>query len=237
MQWEKFKNNFHPSYWSKMQKWVESKDCDKLYSKLKERSKMGHKIAPSSYNTWRIFKELPLDEIKVIIIGMDPYNKFINGSSIADGISMSCSITEKLQPSLEKFYCGIENELYNGLNLSYNKNPDLLYLVKQGIFLGNSAYSVECNKPGSHISLWEPFQKYFFEEIVGYSGIPILLLGQEAQKLEKYITPFTHVFTLPHPVSASYTDSKWETLEVFGKINKIIKENNNFYIKWLDEYS
>ncbi len=219
-----------------MKSFIESSECDKLYSKLKERSKMGHKIAPSSQNTWRMFKELPLNEIKVIIIGMDPYNKFINNSPIADGISMSCSITEKLQPSLEKFYSGIEEELYNGLNLSYNKNPDLLYLVKQGVFLGNSAYSVECNKPGSHIPYWESFQKYFFEEIVGYSGIPILLLGREAQKLEKYITPFTHIFSLPHPVSASYNDSNWSTNGVFGKINKIIKENNNLTIKWLEEY-
>src|SRR6476620_11809146 len=236
MEWSKFKDNFHPSYWPKMQKWVESEDCDKLYAFLKERSRLGHKIAPDSRFTWRIFKELPLDEIKVILIGMDPYNKFIDGHSIADGISMSCSITSKLQPSISKFYEGIEKELYDGLNLSYNQNPDLLYLVKRGVFLGNSAYSVERNKPGSHISAWEPFQKYFLEEIVGYSGIPILFLGSEAAKLKKYVTPFTHTFFLKHPVSASYINDEWSTDGVFGKINRIIKENNNFDLQWLDTY-
>jgi len=235
MEWEKFKDCFHFSYWDKIKPFIESKECDEIYTHLKNRSKAGHKIAPNSDKTWRIFKELPLDEIKIIVIGMDPYSKFINNSPIADGIAMSCSVTEKLQPSLEKWYSGIESELYEGLNLQYAKNPDLLYLVKEGVFLTNCALSVEQNKPGSHISLWEPFQKYFLENIVGYTGIPILFLGNEAAKLEKYVTPFTHTFKLKHPASASYIDGDWETNGVFGKINKIIKENNNFTINWLDD--
>lgn len=235
MNWDSFKDNFHESYHNKIKPFIESKECDKIYSHLKERSRKGVKIAPNSDLTWRLFKEIPLGEIKVIICGMDPYNKFIGGRSIADGISMSCSVTEKLQPSLEKFYEGIENELHNGLNVNYYKNPDLMYLVKQGVFLMNAALTVEKDKPGSHISLWEPFMKYFFENVVGYTGIPVLFLGKEASKLERYVTPFTHIFHLSHPASASYNNGEWETEGVFKKINQIIYENNGYKVTWLDD--
>jgi len=234
MHWIKFKDYFHPSWHPKMQKWVESEACDKIYEFLKNESKRGKKITPLSSLTYRAFLETPLNEIKVCIAGFSPYHTAKNGVLIADGLLMGCSITGKCQPSLEQFYKGIEKEVYNGLALDRHKNPDVLYLAKQGVFMFNTSLTTELNKPGSHLDIWEPFTKYVIEECLGYTGIPIVFLGKEAAKCQKYVTPFTHSFVLKHPASASYASGEWDCEGVFRKINKIIKENNNYVIDWLE---
>ena len=117
MNWDKFKENFHESWHLKMQPFIESEACDKIYAYLKKESQRGKSIAPLSINVYRCFMETPLDEVKVVMLGMCPYHSLKQGFPVADGLLMGCSTTGLLQPSLEKFYQGIEIELYNGLNL------------------------------------------------------------------------------------------------------------------------
>lgn len=234
MKWNKFQECFHESWHDKMQPFIESEECDKIYAYLKKESGRGKKIAPLSSNVYRCFLETPLTELKVIIVGMCPYHTLKNDSPVADGLLMGCSITDVLQPSLEQFYSGIERELYDGFNLNYIKTPDVSYLANQGVLMFNAALTTEINKAGSHLSLWEPFVKYFFEDVVGTEGAPIIFLGKEAAKYKKYVQPFKWTFELSHPASASYKQTEWDTEGVFGKVNKIIKDNNNFTIEWLD---
>src|SRR5690606_18010295 len=163
MIWDKFKDYFHKSWWKDIKPFIESEECNQIYAYLKQRSKEGVKILPPSHLTYRIFKEVPLDGIKVVVLGYCPYHSIDNDTPVADGIAFSCSVTEKIQPSLDSWYDGIENDLYGGLNLTYKKNPDLSYLLKQGIFLWNSSLTVEHNTPGSHQILWKPFTKYVLE--------------------------------------------------------------------------
>ena len=235
MQWQKFKDNFHPSWWNKIQPFIESKECDAIYEFLKKEGKRGKKIAPISSLTYRAFLETPLDQCKVAIVGLCPYHSAKNGVLIADGLCMSCSISGSLQPSLEKFYEGLENELYNGLNLNLTRTPDLSYLAKQGVLLFNAALTTEFGKVGSHLEIWEPFTKYVIEEALGYTSIPIIFLGKEAAKFKRYVTPFTHSFILDHPAYAARTTAEWDTKGVFKKVNQIIWENNGEKIKWMEE--
>jgi uracil-DNA glycosylase len=148
---------------------------------------------------------------------------------------MGCSYTEKLQPSLLKFYEALEKELFDGLNLKYVKNPDVSYLAKQGVLMLNAGLTVEMNKAGSHNKIWEPFMKHLFENILSYTGVPFIFLGKDASYYERYVPPFTWSFTLSHPASAAYKQSDWDTEGVFGKVNKILKGNNNLTINWLQE--
>ena len=159
MNWELFKDCFHESWHSKMQPFIESEECDNIYKYLKSESKRGKKIAPLSSVIYRCFKETSLDDVKVVMVGMCPYHTFYNDQPVADGLLMGCSVTNKLQPSLLKFYEGVEKELFNGLNLTYQKLPDVSYLAKQGVLMFNAALTTEMNKAGSHIELWEPFTK------------------------------------------------------------------------------
>jgi uracil DNA glycosylase len=169
------------------------------------------------------------------MVGMCPYHTFSNGEPVADGLLMGCSVTGRLQPSLEKFYDGVEKELYDGLSLKHVKNPDVQYLANQGVLMYNAALTTEMNKAGSHIALWEPFTKYVLEEIVTPTGVPVIFLGKDASKYEKYTNPFSWNFVLTHPASAAYKQSDWNTEGVFTKVNKVLKDNNNFHIEWLDK--
>ena len=235
MKWEKFADQFHESWHIKMKPFIESNECDAIYEFLKKETKRGKKIAPLSSNVFRAFKETSLDDLKVVMIGMCPYHTMKNGVAVADGLLMGCSITNALQPSLEQFYGALERELHNGLNLKYVKTPDVSYLAKQGVLMLNAALTTEINKAGSHIALWEPFTRYLFEHVLDTAGVPFIFLGKDAAKYERYVPPFTWSFTLSHPASASYKNTDWDTEGVFGLVNRILKENNNYEIMWLYE--
>jgi len=235
MTWEKFKDFFHPSWHVKMQPFIESKECDEIYKFLKKESGRGKTIVPLSSNVYRCFKETSLDDLKVVMLGMCPYHTLKNGEPIADGLLMGCSNTNYLQPSLQQFYDAIEREMHGGLNLKAYKFPDVSYLAKQGVLMLNAALTTEINKAGSHMALWEPFTKYVFEEILAVTGVPIIYLGKEAAKYEKYASPFSWSFPISHPASAAYKQDEWKTEGVFTKVNKILKDNNNFKINWMLE--
>lgn len=234
MNFDKFKDCFHESWHTKIQPFVESEQCDKIYEHLKKEVKRGKRIAPLSCNIYRCFMETPLTDVKVVMMGMCPYHSSKFDQPIADGLLMGCSTTQVLQPSLEQFYGAIERELYDGLDLKHFKNPDVSYLAHQGVLMLNAALTTEIGKAGSHIELWEPFTKYLFEEVLYYSGAPVIFLGKDASKYKKHCAPFTWTFTLSHPASASYKNTDWDSEGAFGKVNKILKDNNNFNIEWLD---
>lgn len=233
LDWDKFEPKFG-TWAKKIKPFFDNGGFDPIFEFLKSEGRRGKKIAPVSDLVFRCFRETDINDCKVVLVGMCPYHSAYNHVLIADGLAMSCSITGKLQPSLEKFYEGIENEVYNGLALDRIKNPDLKYLAKQGVFLFNAALTTEFNKAGSHQEIWEPFTKYVISEALGYTGIPIIFLGKEAAKYERFVTPFTHTFVLDHPAYAARTHSEWETKGVFRKVSDIIWQNNRFKINWLD---
>jgi uracil-DNA glycosylase len=216
-----------------MQPFIESEECDNIYKHLKHESKRGKQIAPLSQNVFRCFYETPYDDVKVVMIGMCPYHSTKNGEYVADGLLMGCSTTGILQPSLQKFYDGIEKEMYNGLCVTCDRNPDVSFLAKQGVLMYNAALTTEINKAGSHIQLWEPFTKYLLEQVLATTMAPVIFLGKDAAKYQKHVAPFTWTFTLSHPASASYKQDDWDTEEVFTKVNTILKDNNNTEISWL----
>jgi uracil-DNA glycosylase len=234
MNFEKFKSCFHESWHTKMQPFIESAECDAIYAYLKKETRRGKQIAPLSSNIYRCFMETPLTDLKVIMVGMCPYHTMKNNVCVADGLLMGCSSTDYIQPSLEQFYDAVEKDVFKGLELSAVKGPDVTYLAKQGVLMLNAALTTEINKAGSHLSIWEPFMKYFFENVVSLEGAPIIFLGKDAAKLEKYVSPFKWVFKLSHPASAAYKNSEWDSEGTFTKVNKILKDNNNYTVEWLD---
>lgn len=236
MQFEKFKHLFHESWHDKIRPFIESEECDNIYKFLKTESQRGKKIAPLSVNVYRCFLETPLDELKVVILGMCPYHTLKDGSPVADGLALSCSVTGYLQPSLDQFYKAIEKDVYPNMCLDCDlKHPDLTYLANQGVLLLNAALTTEINKAGSHLAIWEPFIKYVFENILSTTGAPTIFLGKEAAKFTRYTGLFAHNFVVSHPASASYKNTDWDCENVFSKVNKLLKEINNYQINWLYE--
>jgi uracil-DNA glycosylase len=235
MLWDKFKDHFHESWHDVMRPFIESEECDAIYEHLKTESRRGKKIAPLSSVTYKCFKVTPLNEMKVVVLGMCPYHTQLNGLPVADGLLMGCSVTDKLQPSLEQFYNAVEKDCYKGLNLKYKKTPNVEYLAEQGVLMLNAALTTEINKAGSHLKIWEPFIKYVFENAIAPSRVPVVFLGKEASKFKRYMPPLTWSFELSHPASASYKNTDWDSEGVFTKVNRVLLDEKKTQIYWLDE--
>lgn len=234
LKWESFESKLG-SWGSKFYPFYLSSGFDPIYEKLKFEAKRGKKILPNSEVTFRAFEECPFENLKCVICGISPYHTMKNGMPIADGIALSCSLTKYPQPTLDQWFNACERELNNGLCLPCVKNPDLKYLANQGVLMLNAGLTCEYLKPCSHNSVWEPFMQYLFEKVLDVTGVPIVLLGKEAHKLEKYITPFTQIIRLSHPASASYNNTEWDSQGMFKTINTILKHRNNETINWFDE--
>ena len=235
MNWDKFKDHFHESWHEVMKPFVESEECDTMYAHLKSESRRGKKIAPFASDTYRCFRETPLNEMKVVLLGMCPYHTLFDGLPVADGLLMGCSVTGRLQPSLEQFYNALEQDLYNGLNLRAHKHPDVSYLAHQGVLMLNAALTTEINKAGSHLKIWEPFIKHVFENAIAPSGVPVVFLGKEASKFKRYMAPLTWSFELSHPASAAYKNVQWSSEKVFSKLNRMMIDEKKQLISWMDE--
>jgi len=235
MNWDKFQEHFHESWHEVIRPFIESEDCDDIYSFLKTESRRGKNITPSSFNTYRCFKETPLDEMKVVLLGMCPYHTKINGVPVADGLLMGCSQTDVIQPSLSQFYNALEKDVYSGLKLNIKKNTDVEYLARQGVLMLNAALTTEINKAGSHLKIWEEFIKYVFENAIAPSKVPVVFLGKDASKFKRYMAPLTWSFELSHPASASYKNTEWDSESAFSKVNRVLKDNGKSQINWLDD--
>src|SRR6266496_3232059 len=130
---EKFKDKFSEDWWMKIESLFGNGTIEEIYKHLKRRKREGKVIAPDSENTFRCFKETPLNNLKVVLIGMSPYHTIRNNKIVADGLLMSCSNHEKeeyLAPSLSNFYDALEEEFYNGLCVPCERPSDVKYLCE-----------------------------------------------------------------------------------------------------------
>jgi uracil-DNA glycosylase len=190
-------------------------------------------IVPENKDTFRAFSTVNPGNIKVIFYLMDPYPRYYkDGKTMqATGIAMDCSNSPdgKLQPSLENWYDAMDNELGDKVL----RSKDLTYLHQQGVMMLNTDLTCKLNKTQSHEGLWEPFQKYFLEQVVGSdTQIIYVLCGKSSERMERYINPFCTIFKLSHPAAASHTHTDWDSKGVFTKINRIIKDHNGGHIFW-----
>lgn len=227
MDWIKFKNKFHLSWHSKIQKFIESKECDEIFAYLKKRKEEGVEIAPSAFCLFRAFRDTNLNELKCVIIGENPYNSFVEEQPIDTGVLFGSSI--KLQPNLLEFYNGLEKELYNGLNLNIIYDYDLNYLTSQGVLMIPSSLTIEKNAKKGHSKIWKPFIEFLLREIISYTNVPILFLGRSKQYMKEY-EQSNYCYSLELPTIGNV----WDTKKVFSAINNNIWESNKETIMWLN---
>lgn len=210
---------------------IESKEMWDIMQKIHE-DRQDETIVPESKNTFRAFATTDPKNIKVIFYLMDPYpRRYKEGVYQATGIAMDCSNSPngKIQPSLDIFYNGINSEL----GIKVEKSPSLQYLHEQGVMMLNTDLTCKYNKTASHKGLWEPFQKFFLEEIMGSRNEVIYVLcGAPSKKLERYINPFCNIFKIEHPMASGHSHMEWDSKGIFKQINRILKDNNNWEVYW-----
>ena len=229
MTYDQLSGHFDDGWEPIMRPIVEGEEFDKVINHLKKESLAGKVICPEAPNLFRAFKECRFEDLKVIILLQDPYFSKRGGKIIADGLAMSCSITDYPQPSLVQFYRGMEKELAKGLDLHMYKDADLSYLAKQGVLLLNAALTVELEKKGSHAELWKPVTRQIVEGISRSEkqNLVWILMGSKAQEFEDNIPPFDHwILRTTHPAAASYAGGEWDSEGVFSRTNEILEKYN-----------
>lgn len=203
---------------------------DELNNMIKEidEQRLTKTIYPPKEQVFRVF-DLPLKDIKVVILGQDPYHN----PDQACGLSFSVNDGVPLPKSLINIY----KELHDDLGIKPAKTGNLESWFKQGVFLLNAVLTVEKNSPASHSKIgWENFTDYIIENISEKNeNIVFVLWGAYARSKNKLIDPSKHKIiesAHPSPLSAyrGFFGSK-----VFSQINSYLAENDretiNFELK------
>ncbi len=184
---------------------------------------------PPKEDIFKAFKLTPLDNLKVVIFGQDPYyNK-----NEANGLAFSVNDNIKLPPSLKNIFKEIYLE-YN-INDDLPSNGDLSYLAKQGVLLLNTILTVKEKSPLSHKNkMYEEFMKdllLFLSNI--NKPIVFLLWGNNSLKLEKYILNKNHlIIKTSHPSPLSANKKGWFNSNCFKNTNEFLINNNIEPISW-----
>lgn len=203
---------------------------DELNNMIKEidEQRLTKTIYPPKEQVFRVF-DLPLKDIKVVILGQDPYHN----PDQACGLSFSVNDGVPLPKSLINIY----KELHDDLGIKPAKTGNLESWFKQGVFLLNAVLTVEKNSPASHSKIgWENFTDYIIENISEKNeNIVFVLWGTYARSKNKLIDSAKHKIiesAHPSPLSAyrGFFGSK-----VFSQINSYLAENDretiNFELK------
>ncbi|WP_049691035.1 uracil-DNA glycosylase [Anaerococcus jeddahensis] len=185
-----------------------------------------HTIYPSMYDIFNALKKVPYKDVKVVILGQDPYH----GQGQAHGFSFSVQKGVKTPPSLLNIY----KELHDDLGLYIPNNGNLIKWADQGVLLLNSTLTVRSHQANSHKDIGWSFLTDNIIKLLNEREKPIvfLLWGKFAQSKESLITNKRHLIIKsahPSPFAAhrGFFGSK-----PFSKTNDFLIKNKMSPIDW-----
>ncbi len=183
-------------------------------------------IYPPRDQIFNAIKYTPFQEIKVVILGQDPYH----GPNQAHGLCFSVLPGVPIPPSLKNIY----KELQSDCNFTPPNHGFLTGWAKQGVLLLNNTLTVEHGKAGSHAQWgWEQFTQYIIQAINTHlKDVIFLLWGSHAQKSIPLINATHHHIlktTHPSPLSAH---RGFMGCKHFSKTNEILTTCNKSPIDW-----
>ena len=193
---------------------------------LVEQKRTNKIIYPKSSDIFNAFALTPLDKVKVVIVGQDPYH----GPNQAHGLCFSVLPNVAVPPSLLNIY----KELYNDLNITPAKHGCLINWAKQGVLLLNSTLTVQSGIAGSHQNKgWEKFTDKVIDVLsMQPNKIIFLLWGNYAQKKCEFIDPNKHlVLKAAHPSPLSATRG-FLGCKHFSKTNALLQQIGEKPIDW-----
>ena len=182
-------------------------------------------IFPPMHDIFNALKYTSLEEVKVVILGQDPY---INPGE-AHGLSFSVQPAAKIPPSLQNIF----KELRDDLGLMIPDNGCLIKWAEQGVMLLNAALTVEYKKSKSHAGKgWEKFTSAVISKInEKQRPVVFLLWGNDAKKKAELITNPAHlILTAPHP--SPLAGGAFFGCKHFSKANYFLESNGIKKIDW-----
>ena len=184
----------HPSWLKVMGDEFESSYMQTLRAFLKAEKQAGKVIFPAAKDWFNAFNTTPFDQVKVVILGQDPYH----GQGQAHGLCFSVLPNVRIPPSLLNIY----KEIHADLGLPVPVHGFLQSWAEQGVLLLNATLTVEQGNAGSHQNKgWEQFTDRVIAELNQQrDGLVFLLWGSYAQRKGQLIDAQRHlVLKAPHP--------------------------------------
>lgn len=212
--------------WEKIIEAESNKPYFKSLLSFLEKEYQEKNVYPKQSDLFNCFKLTPYIDVKVVIIGQDPYHQRGQAHGLAFSVLKNC----KMPPSLRNIF----KELRSDLAIDRKNNTDLTNWALQGVLLLNKVLSVVDSMPTSHSNIgWEKFTDNILKHL-NNKDTPIIfvLWGKKAQAAKSLITNSKHHIiesSHPSPLSAyhSFNGSK-----PFSKINSILSKEKMQTIDW-----
>ncbi len=210
---ERLKPEFEKSYFSALADFL-------------KQEKSQHVVYPPGSMIFHAFEKCSFEEVKVVIIGQDPYH----GPGQAHGLCFSVNDGVRHPPSLQNIF----KEIQNDLGKSVPQSGNLDRWASQGVLLLNATLTVRANTAGSHQNKgWEEFTDEVIRKVSEEKeGIVFILWGAYAQKKGLIIDPHKHLILKaahPSPFSAH---NGFFGCKHFSKTNEYLKSKGEKEIDW-----
>lgn len=215
--------------WTDAVPFFESERFKQIVQRVERDREAGHTILPPRDLILRAFALTPPDQVKVVIIGQDPYP---TGEPQIHANGLAFSVNRDVTP-LPKSLSNIFNELYDDLGVE-RTNGDLSDWAEQGVLLLNTSLTVLQGQPASHKQIgWQSLTR----DVVEYLGtnrqhLVYILWGTHAQSFERFVDQTNNLIlksSHPSPLSAhrGFFGSR-----PFSQANKYLEQHNNQPIQW-----
>ena len=189
--------------------------------------KKNHTVYPKGNQIFAAFNLTPFSDVKVVIIGQDPYH----GAGQANGLCFSVADGIKKPPSLVNIF----KEIHQDLGLDIPESGNLEHWAQQGVLLLNATLTVRAKNAGSHQKQgWEQFTDACIRKLSSKrENLIFLLWGRFAQKKVALIDSNKHhILTAPHPSPFS-AHSGFFGCGHFSKTNELLQQMNKPTIQWV----
>ena len=188
--------------------------------------KQKYPVYPPGPLIFGAFNQTPFDEVKVVILGQDPYH----GAGQANGLCFSVSQGIKHPPSLVNIF----KEMQKDLNVPYPKTGDLSGWARQGVLLLNTTLTVREASPASHQGHgWEEFTDSVIRRLSEQrKGIVFILWGRHAQNKKPLIDLSRHhILEAAHP--SPFSANGFFGCRHFSKTNYLLMQENVQPVNWI----
>ncbi|MBM4222283.1 MAG: uracil-DNA glycosylase [Gammaproteobacteria bacterium] len=194
---------------------------------LETEYQLGKIIYPKSEQVFRAFQLTPLDKVRVVFLGQDPYH----GPGQAEGLCFSVPKGVPFPPSLRNLF----QEMSADLQMPIPTHGSLEHWSNQGIFLLNTRLTVRAGEAFSHNHAgWTYFTDRVLRTLNAQSNpIAFVLLGNHAQAYKKVLTNAAHtLICAPHPSPLSAHRGFFGS-KIFSQINVFLKEHHYEAVSWV----
>lgn len=220
----------YPSFFNLCDKWTEffySEEIENILIPILNELDDEKKYYPEDENIFKCFYMTPFDNIKVVILGEEPYN---NGS--ATGLCFDLRFGNHLNISLQNIYKELESEGFYPV-----KDGNLESWSRQGVFLLNTSLTVKEGETESHVELWRNFTEKVIENLCEKDFIVWVILGKRVSQWKDLIINKNHIILeTAHPYEIksekSNTQKSFIGSGIFKNINKELSKSGLDKIMW-----